>query len=123
MAVVVVIPSANALPPAFVSQSCLLGNFGEAAVAIVAIELGMGAPRSAVDRRTVGDENIVKSVAIIVEDSCAIASGFQDVLLSCAAAIGVGNAESGGWGNIGEFDLERVGNSERSEQRKPDNNA
>src|SRR5579864_7984637 len=112
MAIIVVIANANALSPPFVSQAGLLRNFGEVSFAIVAVKLRMGAVGSALEGGAVGDEDVVKSIAIIVKDGGPVACRFQDVLLMFAPAKRVRKAQSGGRSDVGKV-LKRKWNSQR----------
>ena len=88
VAVVIEVADAGGLRPAGARESGLLTDFGEVTLAIVAVELRVGRRSVGVERGAVGDEDIVRAVAVVVEDRGAGAGAFENVVFLVLAAEG-----------------------------------
>src|SRR4029077_18883866 len=82
-AVVVIVPHANTLAPAGVSQARLFSHIGERAVVIVAVEMAGGsfAGGEAFQFRTVHEKNVGPAVIVIIEDGDAGPGRLNDIFL------------------------------------------
>ena len=96
-AVVVKVADADACLPSRASNTRLLGDVGERAVAIVLVELrrGSGARRPVgVQARAVAQVNVQPAVIVVIEKSKAAALGFDDERLVFDATPHIGNSQS-----------------------------
>ena len=83
MGIVVVVADADALGPAAAIESRLAGDVCEPKLAQVAIEAARGTRVASrrIQSRRAGDEHVLQTVVIEIEDGDAGAGGFEDVLL------------------------------------------
>src|SRR5215471_17137327 len=96
-AVVVVVADANALSPARSGEAGLVGNVGECAVVVIAVEvIGRGlAAGKAFESGSIDQENVWPAIVVVVDDANAGAGSFDDVLLGIDAAEDVRRRQSG----------------------------
>ena len=86
--IVVIVARAHPLAPAGMRQTRLFGDIGEAAVAVVVIEMVCrGLARSKTfELRAVYDENVRPSVVVIIKDGNSGTRGFDDVFFCVFSA-------------------------------------
>jgi|SRR5580658_85799 hypothetical protein len=111
-AVVVVIPDANALAPAGVSETGFLRNVGEGAVVIVVVQMAGGClcGKRRVEACPVDDENIWPPIVVVIEDGDTRSRGFNDVFLRVHAAENYGGGKACFFRDVGEMG-ERFGSA------------
>src|SRR6185436_5776651 len=89
----------------------------ELTLAIVAVKLRTGWLSVGVERGSVGNENVVRAVPVVVKDSCPCARAFQNEILLDLAAEGVGDSQPSLGCNVDEPDARCLGHEEQG--RKP----
>ena len=110
-AVVVVVADGHSHAVHFDRQPGALGDVGEGAVAVVAVEPHGGAPASmAGPVHAVDQQDIEPAIGIVVEEGAAGAHGFGQILRAECAVV-VPELDAGGGGDIGQAEVQagRVG--------------
>ena len=123
-AVVVVVADGHAHAVHFHRQAGALGDVGEGAVAVVAVEphggalAAMAGPVHAVDQ-----QNIQPAIGIVIEEGAARAHGFRQILGAECAAV-VAELDAGGGGDVGQAEVQagRIG-GQRPRREAPPRNA
>src|SRR5690349_14889552 len=95
MSVIVEIAHAGGLRPTRPRQAGLLTYLGEMALAVVAVEMGTGGGAGGIQRGSIGDEDIVGAVAVVVEDGAACSGAFEEVIFLFFSTEGGGQDQSG----------------------------
>ena len=88
MTVVIEIAHAGGLRPTGTRQSGLLTDFGKVTFAIVAVEQRTGRRSVGVERGSIRNEDVVSTVAVVVEDRGSGAGAFENVVLLVLPAEG-----------------------------------
>src|SRR6185312_5628187 len=91
VSVVIVISDTYALRPSLFMKSSLFRDFPEMSIPLVVIKLERrgGSVSLGVEPRPIRDQDVVSSVAIIIEDCGAVTCGLKDVIFACLSAVSI----------------------------------
>ena len=113
MAVIVEVPGAGGLRPARSRQPDSGGGFHKMPFAVVVIELRGRGWRSRLGRNAARDEDIVRAIAVVIENGDPVAGAFEDRLLAVFASVDVRAIDTQLRGTVDKLD--RLNGAERQQ--------
>src|ERR1041385_2794106 len=103
MAVIIEIAHTGGLRPTGSREGGLLTHFRKVTLAVVVVKLRARGRPTGVERGSVGDKEVVGAVAVVIENRCACAGAFDEVVFLVFTAEGVGNRETRLGGDVDEM--------------------
>src|SRR5262249_11018433 len=97
-------------------ESRLLADLGQVTFAIVAVKLRVSCRSARSEHGTVGDKDIVRAVAVVIENGSPRAGALEDIVLLFLAAKCVGDGQSCLSGDIDEAEAGSVGDESKGDE-------